>query len=162
MTNKSAYWVRLEFRTFISHFWGMTKEQIDADINESIQKLLDLDDSGNSFGALMVRLAKDRIENGRKAIANRENGMYGGRPRIYQEEDVDNVVDNLASEMLGHEARRRPSTEGFPTREEAADFARRNGYPEELAIEWHRMNKGKLYVNWKGALTNFIKKRLSA
>ena len=73
----------------------MTKEQIDADINESIQKLLDLDDSGNSFGALMVRLAKDRIENGRKAIANRENRSMNAQIEFFLRIAVDRYQSSL-------------------------------------------------------------------
>ena len=77
---RSVWWDNVEFDAFCGHFYGMTREQIADDITESIGKLLLRDDSGDSFGAIMVRNAKAR-QGSPKAEASRQNGLKGGRPK---------------------------------------------------------------------------------
>ena len=48
------FWTKLFFRDFRQHFKRMTDAEIAADIRESMEKMDDLDGTGNSFGAKCV------------------------------------------------------------------------------------------------------------
>lgn len=78
--SNDVWWDNVKFRDFCSHFINMTPEEIAADIKESLVKLIQLDDSGDSFGAMMVKNAKLR-QGSPKSEASRQNGIKGGRPR---------------------------------------------------------------------------------
>ena len=74
------FWAKVLFKEFIRHYRKLTAEQIVADINASMDALEDLDDTGDSFGSKMVRWSMERAEEP-SAVASRENGKKGGRPR---------------------------------------------------------------------------------
>lgn len=78
--SNDVWWDNVKFRDFCSHFINMTPEEIAADIKESLVKLIQLDDSGDSFGAVMVKNAKLR-QGSPKSEASRQNGIKGGRPK---------------------------------------------------------------------------------
>ena len=78
--SNDVWWDNVKFRDFCSHFINMTPEEIAADIKESLVKLIQLDDSGDSFGAMMVKNAKLR-QGSPKSEASRLNGIKGGRPK---------------------------------------------------------------------------------
>ena len=78
--SNDVWWDNVNFRDFCSHFINMTPEEIAADIKESLVKLIQLDDSGDSFGAMMVKNAKLR-QGSPKSEASRLNGIKGGRPK---------------------------------------------------------------------------------
>ena len=86
--SNDVWWDNVKFRDFCSHFINMTPEEIAADIKESLVKLIQLDDSGDSFGAMMVKNAKLR-QGSPKSEASRQNGIKGGRPRKNQETTAD-------------------------------------------------------------------------
>ena len=75
---KDRFWAKVLFKEFIRHYRKMTPEQKVADIDESMDALEELDDSGESFGAKMVRWSMERVEQYPMA---RANGKKGGRPR---------------------------------------------------------------------------------
>lgn len=72
------FWAKVLFRDFIKHYRKMTPEQIVADVEKSMDDLENLEESGSSFGAKMVRASIGRAENYPQAS---ENGKKGGRPR---------------------------------------------------------------------------------
>ena len=75
-----SFWTKVLWSRFIKHFRKLTDEQIINDIHESMDALEDNDASGDSFGAKMVAWANER-RNGNAAVASRENGNLGGRPK---------------------------------------------------------------------------------
>lgn len=97
---KDVWWDNVIFREFAAHFISMSDEQVVRDIRESVVKVINLDESGDSFGANMVRRAKERLC-GRHDVAV-QNGTKGGRPR-------------------------KEHTAGAPTREDGVD--RKSGTP---------------------------------
>lgn len=74
------FWAKVFFKEFIKHYRKMNDEQMAADVNASMDALEDLDGSGKSFGAKMVRWSMERADTP-FATAARENGKKGGRPR---------------------------------------------------------------------------------
>lgn len=82
---KDRFWAKVLFKEFIRHYRKMTPEQKVADIDESMDALEELDDSGDSFGAKMVRWSMERVEQYPMA---RENGKKGGRPRKNPEDNT--------------------------------------------------------------------------
>ena len=70
----------MEFAEFVAHYAGLDTKERDADLSESIVKMMTEDGTGDSFGALMVRKAVDR-SNSKAAIASRNNGLKAARPR---------------------------------------------------------------------------------
>lgn len=72
------FWAKVFFRDFIKHYRKMTPEQIVADVEKSMDDLENLEESGTSFGAKMIRASIGRAENYPQAS---ENGKKGGRPR---------------------------------------------------------------------------------
>lgn len=72
------FWAKVFFRDFIKHYRKMTPEQIVADVEKSMDDLENLEESGTSFGANMIRASIGRAENYPQAS---ENGKKGGRPR---------------------------------------------------------------------------------
>ena len=80
------FWAKVLFSQFIKHYRKMNDEQIVADIKQAMDDLEDLIDEGTSFGAKMVRWSMERADEP-SAIASRENGKKGGRPRKDSVED---------------------------------------------------------------------------
>jgi hypothetical protein len=83
-----SFWTRVLWSRFIKHFRKLTDEQIIKDIHDSMDALEDNDASGDSFGAKMVAWTNER-RNEKAAIASRENGNLGGRPRKNQDTTAD-------------------------------------------------------------------------
>lgn len=83
-----SFWTRVLWSRFIKHFRKLTDEQIIKDIHESMDALEDNDASGDSFGAKMVAWTNER-RNEKAAIASRENGNLGGRPKKNQDTTAD-------------------------------------------------------------------------
>lgn len=75
-----SFWTRVLWSRFIKHFRKLTDEQIIKDIHDSMDALEDNDASGDSFGAKMVAWTNER-RNEKAAVASRENGNLGGRPK---------------------------------------------------------------------------------
>jgi len=72
------FWAKVFFRDFIKHYRKMTPDQIVADVEKSMDDLENLEESGTSFGAKMIRASIGRAESYPQAS---ENGKKGGRPR---------------------------------------------------------------------------------
>lgn len=77
---KDIFWAKVLFKEFIRHYRKMNDEQIVNDIRQSMDDLEDLNEEGSSFGAKMVHWSLERADEP-PAIASRENGKKGGRPR---------------------------------------------------------------------------------
>ncbi len=88
---KDRFWAKVLFKEFIRHYRKMTPEQKVADIDESMDALEELDDSGESFGAKMVRWSMERAEQYPMAS---ENGKKGGRPKKNLSADGDTREDS--------------------------------------------------------------------
>ena len=165
---KDRFWAKVLFKEFIRHYRKMTPEQKVADIDESMDALEELDDSGDSFGAKMVRWSMERVEQYPMA---RENGKKGGRPRkdssgteearqSEQREGDTGPVDSMGRTDA-------PSrTLPLPTWEDFLSFVDGEGLDYTDAREWWEMTMvdragkdrdGKTIKNWIGALTNFIR-----
>ena len=95
--SNDVWWDNVKFRDFCSHFINMTPEEIAADIKESLVKLIQLDDSGDSFGAMMVKNAKLR-QGSPKSEASRQNGIKGGRPRKDKESTAGATTSDVKPE----------------------------------------------------------------
>lgn len=74
-----SFWARIFYSEFIKHFRKMTDAEIASDIRESMDALENLDDSGNSLGALMVKSSNKRIDDNRKQRI--EAGRKGGKAK---------------------------------------------------------------------------------
>ena len=83
---KDRFWAKVLFSQFIKHYRKMTPEQKVADIDASMDALEELDDTGDSFGAKMVRWSMERVNQYPQAS---ENGKKGGRPKKKQETTAD-------------------------------------------------------------------------
>lgn len=163
---KDRFWAKVLFKEFIRHFRKMTPEQKVADIDESMDALEELDDSGDSFGAKMVRWSMERVEQYPMA---RENGKKGGRPRkdsssqedareSEQREGDTGPVDSMGRTDA-------PSrTLPLPTWESFLSYVDGEGLDYSDAREWWEMTmvdrkghdrSGKPIGNWKGALKRF-------
>ena len=163
---KDRFWAKVLFKEFIRHYRKMTPEQKVADIDESMDALEDLDDTGDSFGAKMVRWSMERVEQYPMA---RENGKKGGRPRkdsssqeearqSEQREGDTGPVDSMGRTDA-------PSrTLPLPTWDDFLSFVDGEGLDYTDARQWWEMTmvdrkgldrNGKPIGNWKGALKRF-------
>lgn len=163
---KDRFWAKVLFSQFIKHYRKMTPEQKVADIDASMDALEELDDTGDSFGAKMVRWSMERVNQYPKAS---ENGKKGGRPKknsSEQEEARQNQRGGEGSLRLGGHVT--PSRTCRPPRdfEEVKDFIAQNGLDYDDARLWWERNyverdgidkDGKPIKNWKGALVNACK-----
>lgn len=71
-----SFWCKIMFKDVISHFRKLDDKAIVKDIKDTMDALEDLNENGNSFGAMMVRNSKLRIEENRDKRA--EAGRKGG------------------------------------------------------------------------------------
>lgn len=96
------FWAKVFFRDFIKHYRKMTPEQIVADVEKSMDDLENLEESGTSFGAKMIRASIGRAENYPQAS---ENGKKGGRPRKnpLQEENAEPDAEQPKAQPRTHE-----------------------------------------------------------
>lgn len=88
-----SFWCKVLFKQFISHFRKLDDSAIVKDIKDSMDALEDLNENGNSFGAMMVKLSNARIEENREKRA--EAGRKGGHAK------AENRRKNLAAEDGG-------------------------------------------------------------
>lgn len=95
-----AYWAKTFFRDFLSHFIGMTKEEMAEDIAKSLKAVAKLDENGDCWGCEMVRSATERM-NGKAAKAHKESGKLGGRPK--KQTEPNNEVQFGKTEQPQHE-----------------------------------------------------------
>lgn len=157
------FWAKVLFKEFIKHYRKLSAEQKAADIDESMDALEDLDDSGNSFGAKMVRWSMERADEP-SAIASRENGKKGGRPRKDETRTGGHLLPSSSRSPVRNTAQRRIR----PPRsfEEVAEFADAQGLDYDDARLWWQRNfverpgcdkDGVAFDNWKGALVNACK-----
>lgn len=163
---KDRFWAKVLFSQFIRHYRKMTPEQKVADIDASMDALEDLDETGDSFGAKMVRWSMERVNQYPQAS---ENGKKGGRPR----KDSSGTEEARQSQREGEGSLRlgghvTPSRTCRPPRdfEEVKDFIAQNGLDYDDARLWWERNyverdgidkDGKPIKNWKGALVNACK-----
>lgn len=82
----NRFWCRVLFKEFIKHFRKLNDEQIVKDVRQSMDDLEDLVPDTDSFGSQMVRWSLERADEP-FAVAARENGKKGGRPRKDSVED---------------------------------------------------------------------------
>ena len=76
----STYLAKIMFSDFIDHFSGMDDKQIVKDVRKSIEDLAEGNSRGKSFGAFIVKSAKERIAKVRKKKV--EAGRKGGLANI--------------------------------------------------------------------------------
>lgn len=112
--SNDVWWDNVKFRDFCSHFINMTPEEIAADIKESLVKLIQLDDSGDSFGAMMVKNAKLR-QGSPKSEASRQNGIKGGRPRKDKESTTGDTTSDVKPDGTHTPTKAQPGTPGKPS-----------------------------------------------
>ena len=162
------FWAKVLFSQFIKHFRKMSDEQIVADIKQSMDDLEDLKDEGTSFGAKMVRWSMERADEP-FAVAARENGKKGGRPRKNSSEQDEALVNQQRVEGDSIELRgdsHSPSTRTLPlpSWEEFLSYVDGEGLDYTDAREWWEMTMvdrdgkdrdGKPIKNWKMACRRF-------
>lgn len=73
-------WSKMDFKDFISHFKGKTREEIADDVIQSIKDFEELNTDNGTFGSEQVKKATITSKE-RRAEASRQNGKLGGRPR---------------------------------------------------------------------------------
>ena len=75
-----CFWAKVLFREYLAHYIAMNDAEIVNDVKKSIIALTKLSETGESFGAKMVKWANERIDSN-AAKASAANGSKGGRPR---------------------------------------------------------------------------------
>lgn len=75
-----CFWAKVLFREYLAHYIAMNDAEIVNDVKKSIIALTKLSETGESFGAKMVKCANERIDSN-AAKASAANGSKGGRPR---------------------------------------------------------------------------------
>ena len=75
-----CFWAKVLFREYLAHYIAMNDAEIVNDVKKSIIALTKLSETGESFGAKMVKWANERIDSN-AAKASAANGAKGGRPR---------------------------------------------------------------------------------
>lgn len=154
---KDRFWAKVLFSQFIKHYRKMTPEQKVADIDASMDALEDLDDTGDSFGAKMVRWSMERVNQYPQAS---ENGKKGGRPRKNSSEQDEALVNQPregAGSLRGvscHSAPSRTSGTKFDNKEEFIQWAIDKGLDASDANEcW----EATVERGWKDADGNDVK-----
>jgi hypothetical protein len=172
-----SFWCKIMFKDVISHFRKLDDKAIVKDIKETMDALEDLNENGNSFGAMMVRNSKLRIEENRdkraeagrkggfaKAAKNKKNAeVENASTEEFTQQDISVTPQRSDVRASGRTRRkfRAPSTE------ELYDFCCDNGLDEadardcfEMCSErgWKDQN-GKQIVDWKKFVTGFCESR---
>lgn len=80
VASNDRFWAKVLFREYIRHYRKMTDEQIVNDVRQSMDDLEELVEDSPTFGSKMVKWSMQRQQEP-PAIASRENGKQGGRPR---------------------------------------------------------------------------------
>lgn len=137
----------MEFSDFCSHYLHMTDEQIVKDVRDSMRDLIAVNSDGDSFGARMVKKAKEMAE--RKAATYRNNANARWHP------------EQQGGGTYG------PSV-GFPTVTEIYDFASEKNLDSGYAREFYELNfverggkdkDGNVITNWKGMMLRYCESR---
>lgn len=79
----SIWWTKMLHKDFCAHYCEMSDSEIVADVRRSVASLMMQRSEGSDFGALMVRMAMQRIKEKHDTAVS--NGSQGGRPRINKE-----------------------------------------------------------------------------
>lgn len=172
-----SFWCKIMFKDVISHFRKLDDKAIVKDIKDTMDALEDLNENGNSFGAMMVRNSKLRIEENRdkRAEAGRKGG-FAKAAKFKERSDGDNgnVISDqnhtgnggpLDPPPSGRSNRRK--AQQSPTTEELYDFCVDNGIDEADARECFEMcaergwkdKNGKNIVDWKKFIQGFCESR---
>lgn len=149
---KEAKWAKVLFRQVGEHFLPLllqneeqAKEAVFNDIKESLIALNGLSSKGSSFGAMMVKLAEERME-GEQATKARENGRFGGRPKFANRIPAPRSMEEVAKFADEHELDYNDARTWF-----ARNYEERDGIDKD----------GNEIMNWKGALINECKAEAS-
>lgn len=114
----NRFWCRVLFKEFIKHFRKLNDEQIVKDVRQSMDDLEDLVPDTDSFGSQMVRWSLERADEP-FAVAARENGKKGGRPRKDSsgtEEALESQRRAGADSVRGTPSHRAPARQRAPFR----------------------------------------------
>ena len=90
----SIWWTKMLHKDFCAHYCEMSDSEIVADVRRSVASLMMQRSEGSDFGALMVRMAMERIAAKHDTAVS--NGMQGGRPRKDTTADGDIREDSQA------------------------------------------------------------------
>lgn len=128
------FWAKVFFRDFIKHYRKMTPEQIVEDVEKSMDDLENLEESGTSFGAKMIRASIGRAENYPQAS---ENGKKGGRPRKNplpeENPETPTTEENSAPRP---EPERRPAAPQQQPRQQAQPVAQKAAVKKPGQVVW--------------------------
>lgn len=119
----SIWWTKMLHKDFCAHYCEMSDSEIVADVRRSVASLMMQRSEGSDFGALMVRMAMDRIAAKHDTAVS--NGMQGGRPRKSITADGDTREDSLDRKSVTSannygDATRREAGEVINSRESGA------------------------------------------
>lgn len=90
----SIWWTKMLHKDFCAHYCEMSDSEIVADVRRSVASLMMQRSEGSDFGALMVRMAMQRIKEKHDTAVS--NGSQGGRPRKETTADGDTREDSQA------------------------------------------------------------------
>ena len=153
-----CFWAKVLFREYLSHYIAMNDAEIVNDVKKSIIALTKLSETGESFGAKMVKWANERIDSN-AAKASAANGSKGGRPR----KNSPDTRGGSASPAEGcADGKRIP-----PSTAELYDFAEAARLSEADAREWWELcnergwkdRSGKPIRDWKKACERYCARR---
>ena len=159
-----SFWCKVLFKQFISHFRKLSDDAIIADIKDSMDALEELQETGDSFGAMMVRLSNKRIlENSEKRAEAGRKGGYAKAKNCKKKK-----AEATPSEQPGvNEPSRSKRKFHAPSTQDLYDFCADNGLDEadardcfEMSTErgWKDQN-GKQIVDWKKFVIGFCESR---
>ena len=164
-----CFWAKVLFREYLAHYIAMNDAEIVNDVKKSIIALTKLSETGESFGAKMVKWANERIDSN-AAKASAANGSKGGRPR----KNFPDTPGGSASPAGCAAGKRTPRTaEGSaarslpPSTAELYDFAEAARLSESDAREWWELctergwkdRYGKPIRDWKKACERYCARR---
>lgn len=128
------FWAKVFFRDFIKHYRKMTPDQIVADVEKSMDDLENLEESGTSFGAKMIRASIGRAESYPQAS---ENGKKGGRPRknpLPEESSEPQATEEAPAPRP--EPERRPAAPQQQPRQQAQPVAQKAAVKKPGQVVW--------------------------
>lgn len=161
MPQKNPWWCKMDFQEFRHHYKKMSDEAALADLRESCEAIDDLDDSGESWGALCVRAAKERI--GKIGEINRENitSRWKNKTAGGDSQSGDGGGREAVSPAAPADAEPKMHKFTPPTSEEVRAECSSRGMQDisEAFIGFYESNGWKVGKNpmksWKGALTTW-------
>lgn len=144
---KRPWWVKIFFDDFCSHFYAMNDEEIVKDIRDSVKALLEKNQQGTSFGAMMVREASSRVAQKSETYRQNVNQRWHPEIKIPVKDEIPPVAPSVQS---------------------IYDFARLHGLDEVDARDFYEMTfverggkdrDGNPVKNWQGMLKRFCQSR---